>query len=102
LAKAIEYDEASEQCDKAITNDIPKTNNYVLDDCSLVQRVPWTKSNTYGAIADSYVDFTVENHDTLMCTKKYYPQKTTLMIGVSKDTIHWSVSSQIQCSVGKG
>ena len=30
----------------------------------MVQRAPWTKRNTYGAIADSYVDFTVRNYGT--------------------------------------
>ena len=49
LARAIEEyasaqcDEASEQCDKPVTNDIPKTDSYVLDGGSLVQCVPWTK-----------------------------------------------------------
>ncbi|KAK2141962.1 hypothetical protein LSH36_1011g00013 [Paralvinella palmiformis] len=37
---------------------------------------------------------------SLMGTKTYHPQKTTLMIGVSRDTIHCSASPQ-QCSVGK-
>ena len=67
LARAIEEyasvqcDVASEQCDKAVSNDIPKTDNYVLDGGSLVQCVPWTKGNTYGAITNSYVDFTFRN-----------------------------------------
>jgi len=57
----VQCDEAREQCDKAVTYDISKTDNYVLDGGSLLQHVPWTKGNTYGAIADSYVDFNVRN-----------------------------------------
>jgi len=51
LARAIEEytsaqrDEASEQCDKTLTNDILKTDNYLLDGGSLVQRVTCTKGN---------------------------------------------------------
>jgi len=57
-------DEANEQCDKAVTSDIPKTENYVLDGGSLVQHVPRTKDITYGTIVDSSVNFTVRNYDT--------------------------------------
>ena len=61
LAKAID-DYAGSLSDEAVTNEVPQTESYVLDGGSLMHRVPWTKGSTYGAIADSYVDFTLRNY----------------------------------------
>ena len=38
---------------------------------------------------------------SLMDTKRYHPQNTTLLIGVSRDTSHWSVSPHIVFSGNK-
>lgn len=63
LAIAIEkYD--SRQSDEAVSNEIPRTDSYVLDGGSLLHRGPWTKGSTYGTIADSYVNFTLRNYGT--------------------------------------
>ena len=43
-------------------NSIPKTDCYVLDGGSLLHRLPWKKSDSYNAIAESYADFTVRNY----------------------------------------
>jgi hypothetical protein len=61
LAKAIDA-YACRLSDEAVTNEVPQTESYVLDGGSLMHRIPWTKGSTYGAIADSYVDFTLRNY----------------------------------------
>ena len=61
LAKAID-DYACSLSDEAATNEVPQTESYVLDGGSLMHRVQWTTGNTYGAIADCYVDFTLRNY----------------------------------------
>ena len=40
-------------------NDPPKTEHYVLGGGSLLQRIPWKRGDTYGTIAQSYAEFTV-------------------------------------------
>lgn len=63
LAKAID-EHARNLSDKAVTNEVPKTDNYVLDGGSLIHRVQWTKGSTYGSIAQTYADFTLRNYGT--------------------------------------
>lgn len=61
LAKAID---AYAQGLSAVENepdDVPKTENYVLDGGSLIHRVKWMKGTTYGLIANGYADFVVRN-----------------------------------------
>ena len=61
LAKAID---AYAQGLSAVENepdDVPKTENYVLDGGSLIHRVKWMKGTTYGFIANGYADFVVRN-----------------------------------------
>ena len=43
-------------------NTAPATDCYVLDRGSLLQRLPWNKGDLYGAIAESYAEFTVRNY----------------------------------------
>ena len=43
---------------EAIIDIAPKTECYVLDGGSLLHRLPWKLGDSYGAIAQSYVDFT--------------------------------------------
>jgi len=47
---------------EAVTDSIPKTDHYVLDGGSLLHRVQWKAGDTYGAIAQSYADFTVRHY----------------------------------------
>ena len=63
LTKAID-DHARSLSDDAVTNELPKTENYVLDGGSLLHRVQWTKGSTDGSIAQSYTDFTLRNYGT--------------------------------------
>ena len=39
-----------------------KTDCYVLDGGSLLHRLPWKKGDSYNAVAESYVDFTVRHY----------------------------------------
>ena len=50
---------ASSSSDEAVTNEVQETESSVLDGRSLMQRIQWMKGSTYGAIAESYVDFTL-------------------------------------------
>ena len=43
-------------------NSIPETDCYVLDGGSLLHRLPWKKGDSYGAIAESYADFTLRHY----------------------------------------
>ena len=43
-------------------NSIPETDCYVLDGGSLLHRLAWMKGDSYGAIAESYADFTVRHY----------------------------------------
>ena len=63
LIRAIE-NYAAGHFDKAVSNEIPLTDNYILDGGSLLHRVPWTKGSMYGTIADLYVEFTLRNYGT--------------------------------------
>ena len=45
--------------DEAVTDNVPETDIYVLGGGSLMHRVQWVKASAYGAIAESYVDFTL-------------------------------------------
>jgi len=49
----------SRETREAINDGPPKTQHYVLDRGSLLQRLPWRKGETYGSIAQSYADFTI-------------------------------------------
>lgn len=49
---------SSKESDKTVMDTIPSTEHYVLDGGSLVHRVPWKRGDSYGAIAQSYADFT--------------------------------------------
>ena len=61
LANAI-HEYARSLSDEAVTDKVPETNAYVLDGGSLMHRVQWVKGSTYGAIVESYVDFTLRNY----------------------------------------
>ena len=41
---------------------VPETDCYVLDDGSLLHRLPWKTGVSYGAIAEPYADFTVRHY----------------------------------------
>ena len=41
---------------------IPKTDHYVLDGGSLLQRLQWKEGSTYRSIAEMYASFTVDNY----------------------------------------
>ena len=82
LAKAID-DYAGSRSDEAVTNEVPQTESYVLDGGSLMHRVPWTKGSTYGAIADSYVDFTLRNYGMAMVVFDGYHDQPSV-----KDSTH--------------
>jgi len=43
-------------------NCLPETDSYVLVGGSLLHRLSWKKGDSYGAIAESYVDFTVRHY----------------------------------------
>ena len=47
---------------KAVMNSIPETDCYVLDGGSLLHCLPWNKSDSYYAIAESCADLTVRNY----------------------------------------
>ena len=61
LAKAI-ADYACSLSNKAVTNNVIKTDCYALDGGSLIHRVPWKKGSTYGDIVNTYVEFTCKNY----------------------------------------
>ena len=61
LAHAL-VDHCSKVESEAIKDTKPLTECYVLDGGSLLHRLPWTNGHSYGAIAQSYVDFTVRNY----------------------------------------
>ena len=60
LAQAIR-DHVANLSSKDVMNSIPKTDCYVLD-VTLIHRLPWTKSDSYSAIAESYADLTVTHY----------------------------------------
>ena len=39
-----------------------RNEHYVLDGGSLLHRIPWTKGDSYGEIAESYADFTIRHY----------------------------------------
>lgn len=84
LARAIE-NYASGQSDEAVSNEISRTDSYVLDGGSLLHRVAWIKGSTYGTIADSYVDFTLWNYGTATVVFDGYQDTPT-----TKDSTHQS------------
>ena len=43
-------------------NSVPETDYYVLDGGSLLHCLRWETGDSYGAIAESYVDFTVRHY----------------------------------------
>ena len=61
LAQAV-TELVSMDSDKAILNSIPPTQQYVLDGGSLIHRLPWKRGDSYGAIAQSYADFTIYHY----------------------------------------
>ena len=50
---------ASRETHEATGDAQPKTQNYVLDGGSLLQRLSWKKGETYSSIAQSYAEFTI-------------------------------------------
>ena len=61
LAQAIR-DHVTDLSSEAVLYSVPETDCYVLDGGSLLHRVPWMTGQTYGAIADSYAEFTVRHY----------------------------------------
>ena len=61
LAQAIR-DHATDLSSEALMNSLPETDCYVLDGGSLLHRLPWKTGDSYGAIAESYADFTVRHY----------------------------------------
>ena len=58
LAQAVS-EFSSKNSNKTVLDSIPPTEHYVLDGGSLVHRLAWKKGDSYGAIAQSYGDFTI-------------------------------------------
>ena len=76
LAQTIR-DHATDLSSEAVINFVPETDCYVL------HRFPWKTGDSYGAIAESYADFTV----------RHYGQATVVFDGYSegpsvKDNTH--------------
>lgn len=53
---------ASRETREATGDAPPKTQHYVLDGGSLLQRLPWKRGETYGSIAQSYAEFTTRRY----------------------------------------
>ena len=62
LSHAI-IDYSSKVSSEAIIDIAPKTECYVLDGGSLLHRLPWKLGDSYGAIAQSYIDFPIDTMD---------------------------------------
>ena len=62
---------ASRETHEATGDAQPKTQHYVLDGGSLLQRLSWKKGETYGSIAQSYAEFTIRR----------YPSATVVFAG---------------------
>ena len=58
LAQAVS-EFSSKKSNKTVLDSIPPTEHYVLDGGSLVHRLAWKTGDSYGAIAQSYADFTI-------------------------------------------
>lgn len=61
LAQAV-TEFSSKKSNKSVLDSIPPTEHYVLDGGSLVHRLAWKKGDSYGAITQSYADFTIRHH----------------------------------------
>jgi len=61
LAQAIRY-HATDLSSEAVMNSLPETDCYVLDDGSLLHRLPQKIGDSYGAIAECYADFSVTHY----------------------------------------
>ena len=63
LAKAIKkhFNDVNENC--SLVNDTPDCYYYVLDGGSLIHRIPWKKSLTYGEIINSYKDLVLRSYN---------------------------------------
>ncbi len=61
LAHAI-VDHSSKVSKEAVTDSVPNTDHYVLDGGSLLHRLLWKTGDSYGAIAQSYADFTIRHY----------------------------------------
>ena len=46
----------------SISDSGSKTEYHVFDGGSLIHRIPWKRGNSYGEIAQSYVDFTIRHY----------------------------------------
>ncbi len=53
---------SSNKSNKNVLDSIPSTEHYALDGGSLVHRLEWKKGDSYGAIAQSYADFTIHHY----------------------------------------
>lgn len=73
LAQAV-TEFSSKKSNKTVLDSIPPTEDYVLDGGSLVHRLAWKKGDSYGAIAQSYADFTI----------RHYSKATVIFDGYSK------------------
>ncbi|CAL4059724.1 unnamed protein product [Meganyctiphanes norvegica] len=47
---------------EAINDTNPDVEHYILDGESLLHRLPWKRGDSYGAIAQSYADFTIAHY----------------------------------------
>ena len=53
-------DHSKKVSNEAVIDSAPKSDHFVLDGGSLLHRgVPWKRGDSYGAIAQSYADFTI-------------------------------------------
>ena len=59
LAEALRDFATEHSTPGVLTTPLPITEHYVLDGCSLLIRLPWTRETTYGQIADQYTDFVI-------------------------------------------
>ena len=82
LAQAIR-DHATDLSSEAVVNSLPETDCYVLDGGSLLHRLPWKTGESYGAIAQSYADFTVRHYGQATVVFDGYDEGTAI-----KDNMH--------------
>ena len=61
----------------------PKSQHYVLDGGSLLQRLSWKKGETYGSIAQSYAEFTIRRYPSAIVVFDGYLGEPTI-----KDNTH--------------
>ena len=76
----------------------PKTQHYVLDGGSLLQRLSWRKGETYGSTAQSYAEFTIRRYPSATVVFDGYLGGPTIKDrGVGRMCIQSSALLKRQC-----